>query len=178
MLQAELSSLAVTDELTGLYNRRGFLCLTERRLKRVRRSGHDLLLFFIDVDDLIRVNGSFSHSEGDFVLIRTAEVLVMTFRKSDVLARLDGDEFAVLAIESSGHSEATIMARLRESLETVNAQEPRYPLPLGVSVVRLTPRTTRSITELMLQVDRAMYQVKRNQRRSSNQDSARNRRMS
>jgi diguanylate cyclase (GGDEF)-like protein len=157
MTQAELSSLTLIDKLTGLYDRRGFLCLTERQLKLAHRSGRDILLFFIDVDDL-RINDSFSHSEGDSALIRTAEVLVMTFRESDVLARLNGDEFAALAIEASGHSEATIMARLRESLERVSAREPRYLLSLGVSVVRLTPRTTRSITELMLQVDRAMYQ--------------------
>jgi diguanylate cyclase (GGDEF)-like protein len=158
MRQAELSSLDLIDKLTGLYDRRGFLYLTERQLKLAHRSGRDILLFFIDVNDLMRINNSFSHSEGDFALIRTAEVLVMTFRESDVLARLNGDEFAALAIEASGHSEATIVARLRESLETVSAREPRYPLSLSVSVVRITPRTTRSIAELMLQVDRAMYQ--------------------
>jgi two-component system cell cycle response regulator len=170
MPQAELSSLALTDELTGLYNRRGFLCLTERQLKRGRRSGRDILLFFIDVDCLMRINDSFCPSEGDFALIRTAQILVMTFRKSDVLARLDADEFAALAIETSGHSEATIMARLRESLETVSAREPRYPLSLSVGVVRFAPRTTKSIAELMLQVDRAIYQAKRDQCRSRSPD--------
>jgi diguanylate cyclase (GGDEF)-like protein len=163
-LQAELSSLALTDELTGLYNRRGFLCLTERQLKLVRRAGHDILLFFIDVDGLKRINDSFGHFEGDCVLIRTAEVLQKTFRESDVLARLSGDEFAALAIEASGNSEAAIMARFREMLETMSAQEPRYPLSLSVGVVRFTPYTTSSIEELMLQADRAMYVVKRNQR--------------
>jgi predicted signal transduction protein with EAL and GGDEF domain len=104
------------------------------------------------------------------IATRTAKVLVNTFRDLDILARLGGGEFAALAIEASDHSEATIMARLRESLETVSAQEPRYPLSLSVGVVRFTPRTTRSITELMLQVDRAMYQAKRDQWRSSSPD--------
>jgi two-component system, cell cycle response regulator len=126
----------------------------------------------------MRINGSFSHSEGDFALIRTAEVLVMTFRKSDVLARLDGDDFAVLAIESSGHSEGTIMARLRESLETVSAQEPRYPLSLRVGVVRLTPRTTRSIAELMLEVDRPCTKPKETNEGSCSPDSLQNWKMS
>jgi diguanylate cyclase (GGDEF)-like protein len=169
-LQAELSSLALTDELTGLYNRRGFLCLTERQLKLVRRAGHDILLFFIDVDGLKRINDSFGHFEGDCALIRTAEVLLKTFRESDVLARLGGDEFAALAIEASGRSEAAIMARFRETLETQSAQEPRYPLSLSVGVVRFTPSTTSSIEELMLQADRAMYVAKRDQRRSSSPD--------
>ena len=166
-LQAELSSLALTDELTGLYNRRGFLCLTERQLKLVRTAGHDILLFFIDVDGLKRINDSFGHFEGDCVLIRTAEVLQKTFRESDVLARLGGDEFAALAIEASGNSEAAIMARFRETLETMSAQEPRYPLSLSVGVVRFTPSTTSSIEELMVQADRVMYVAKRDQRRPS-----------
>ena len=166
-LQAELSSLALTDELTGLNNRRGFLCLTERQLKLVRTAGHDILLFFIDVDGLKRINDSFGHFEGDCVLIRTAEVLQKTFRESDVLARLGGDEFAALAIEASGNSEAAIMARFRETLETMSAQEPRYPLSLSVGVVRFTPSTTSSIEELMLQADRVMYVAKRDKRRPS-----------
>lgn len=172
MLQTELSSLALTDELTGLYNRRGFLCLTERLLKLGHRSGGDLLLFFIDVDGLKRINDSFGHSEGDLALIRTAEVLTGTFRDSDVLARLGGDEFAALAIEASGHSEVTIMARLCESLATVNAQESLYPLSLSVGVVRVA-HATSSLAELMLQADQAMYQAKSDKRKSMGQSEAR-----
>jgi diguanylate cyclase (GGDEF)-like protein len=168
-LQAELSSLALTDELTGLFNRRGFLCLTERQLKLARRAGHDILLFFIDVDGLKRINDSLGHFEGDCALIRTAEVLLKTFRESDVLARLGGDEFAALVIEDSGHGEAAILARFRETLETLSAQELRYPLSLSVGVVRFTPSTTSSIEELMLQADRAMYVAKRDQRRPISQ---------
>ena len=165
-LQAELSSLALTDELTGLYNRRGFMYLTERQLKLAARSGRDMLLYFIDVDGLKKINDSFGHTEGDFALFRTAAVLEMTFRDSDILARLGGDEFAALAIEASGHGESTIMARFRETLETLGAQEPRYRLSLSIGVVRFTPSNTSSIEELMRQADQAMYAAKRNQRRS------------
>jgi diguanylate cyclase (GGDEF)-like protein len=173
-LQAELSSLALTDDLTGLYNRRGFLYLTERQLKLASRSGRDILLFFFDVDGLKKINDSFGHTEGDFALFRTAEVLGITFRGSDVLARLGGDEFAVLAIETSDRCETTIMARFRETLETLSAEEPRYRLSLSVGVVRITPSNTSSIEELMLQADQAMYRVKRKERplSSSNTSSA------
>ena len=168
--RAKLSSLALTDELTGLYNRLGFLYLTERQLKRVRRSARDILLFFIDVDGLKSINDSFGHSEGDSALIHTAEILINTFRDSDILARLGRDEFAALVMEASGHNEATITARLRESLETVNAQEPRYALSLNVGVARVIPRTASSIAELMLQADRAIYQAKTTERKSSSPD--------
>jgi diguanylate cyclase (GGDEF)-like protein len=160
MLRAELSNLALTDELTSLYNRRGFLSLAERQLKLGRRSGRGMLLFFIDVDGLKRINDSFGHSEGDLALTRTAEALGKTFRDSDVFARLGGDEFAALAIEASGHSEATIMARLRRNLEAVSINESRYLLSLSLGVVRFDPRTTISLAQLMLQADRAMYEAK------------------
>ncbi len=169
MLRAELSNLALTDELTGLYNRRGFVSLTERQLKLGRRSGREMLLFFIDVDGLKRINDSFGHSEGDLALTRTAEVLGKTFRDSDVLARLGGDEFAALAIEASDHSEATITARLRQNLETASTNESRYLLSLSLGVVRFDPRTTTSIAQFMLQADRTMYEAKRHHRRSAEQ---------
>jgi diguanylate cyclase (GGDEF)-like protein len=160
MLQTELSTQALTDELTGLYNRRGFLSLAERQLKLANREYCELLLFFIDVDDLKQINDSFDHSAGDLALIRTAEVLVRTFRDSDILARLGGDEFAVLAIETSGHDEAAIKARLRESLESVGANESQYRLSLSVGAVRFTPGSASSITELMHEADLAMYEAK------------------
>ncbi|HYL13501.1 MAG TPA: GGDEF domain-containing protein, partial [Terriglobales bacterium] len=73
MLQAELGNLALTDELTGLYNRRGFMALAERQLKVGRRSGRGMLLFVMDVDRLKQINDTFGHFEGDRALKRTAD---------------------------------------------------------------------------------------------------------
>ena len=116
MVQTELSNLALMDELTGLYNRRGFLALADRQLRLARRSGRCLLLFFIDLDGLKEINDVFGHTEGDAALMWTAEALEATFRDSDVIARIGGDEFAALAIEASGQSEASIRERLTEYL--------------------------------------------------------------
>jgi diguanylate cyclase (GGDEF)-like protein len=160
-LQMELSAQAFTDELTGLYNRRGFLNHAERQLKLASRVYCEFLLFFIDVDDLKRINDTFDHAAGDLALTRTAEALVNTFRDSDILARLGGDEFAALAIETSGHNEAAIMARLRENLKSVSTNESRYLLSLSVGTVRFDSETTSSIVELMHQADRTMYEAKR-----------------
>jgi diguanylate cyclase (GGDEF)-like protein len=167
VLQAKLGNLALTDELTGLYNRRGFVCLSEMQLKLARRSGRDMVLFFIDVDGLKQINDSFGHCEGDTALVRTAEVLRMTFRKSDVLARLGGDEFGALAIEAPGYSRAAILARLFKNLETVCARELRYPLSLSVGFAQLTFEKG-SIADLMLHADQAMYRAKRDQRKPRN----------
>jgi len=167
MLQAELGNLALTDELTGLYNRRGFMALAERQLKLGRRTGREMLLFVMDVDRLKQINDSFGHIEGDRALKRTADALRETFRDSDVVARLGGDEFAVLAIEASGHSEATIKTRLFECLKSISARHSRYEISLSLGVARFDPRNCASIGELMAKADEAMYEQKR--RRSTPQ---------
>src|SRR6267378_3182294 len=167
MLQAELGNLALTDELTGLYNRRGFMALAGRQWKLGRRSGRGMLLFMMDVDHLKQINDSFGHLEGDCALQRTADVLEETFRDSDVVARLGGDEFAVLAIEAAGHSEATIKARLLELLKSVSAKQSRYAISLSLGVARCDPDSPASIAELMMKADQAMYEQKRQRSKSS-----------
>jgi len=160
-LQAELGNLALTDELTGLYNRRGFMALAERQLKLARRSGRGMLLFMMDVDHLKQINDTLGHLEGDCALERTAEVLEETFRDSDVVARLGGDEFAVLAVEAGGHCEATIKARLFELLKSISVKQSRYSISLSMGVARFDPDSPASIADLMMKADQAMYEQKR-----------------
>jgi diguanylate cyclase (GGDEF)-like protein len=160
-LQAELGNLALTDELTGLYNRRGFMALAERQLKLARRSGRGMLLFMMDVNHLKQINDTFGHLEGDCALQRTAEVLEETFRDSDVVARLGGDEFAVLAVEAAGHCEVTIKARLFELLKSISAKQSRYSVSLSMGVARFDPDSPASIADLMMKADQAMYEQKR-----------------
>ena len=166
-LQAELGNLALTDELTGLYNRRGFMALAERQLKLGRRSGRGMLLFMMDMDHLKQINDSFGHLEGDRALKRTADVLEETFRDSDVVARLGGDEFAVLAIEAAGHCEATIRDRLFELLKSIPTEQLPYAISLSLGVARFDPDSRTSITELIVKADKAMYEQKRQRSKSS-----------
>jgi diguanylate cyclase (GGDEF)-like protein len=161
MLQAELGNLALTDELTGLCNRRGFMAIAERQLKIGHRTGRGILLFFMDIDGMKQINDSFGHGEGDLTLKRTAKALKMTFRDSDVIARLGGDEFAVLAIEASDNSEAAIRARLAEDLKAVSAGETRYGITLSLGAVRINICSNASIGEWMVRADQAMYEQKR-----------------
>jgi diguanylate cyclase (GGDEF)-like protein len=160
-LQAELGNLALTDELTGLCNRRGFMAIAERQLKIGHRTGRGILLFFLDIDGMKQINDSFGHGEGDLTLRRTAKALKMTFRDSDVIARLGGDEFAVLAIEASDNSEAAIRARLSEDLKSVSAGETRYAINLSLGAVRINICSSASIGEWMVRADQAMYEQKR-----------------
>jgi diguanylate cyclase (GGDEF)-like protein len=161
MLQAELGNLALTDDLTGLYNRRGFMAMAERQMRLGRRTGRGMILFMMDVDSLKQINDSFGHLEGDRALKHTAEVLEETFRDSDVIARLAGDEFAVLAIEAAGHSERTIQTRLFDGLKSISAEQFPYELSLSLGFARFDPRNCTSLEELMAKADQAMYEHKR-----------------
>ena len=161
MLQAELGNLALTDELTALYNRRGFMALAERQIRLGRRSGRGMLLFMMDVDGLKKINDDFGHGEGDLALKRVSAVLEQTFRDSDLVARLGGDEFTVLAIEAEGHCESTIQSRLLEGLKAINAKHSSYEISLSCGVARFDPRQRASIGDLMGRADGSMYEQKR-----------------
>lgn len=168
MVEKELRSLALTDDLTGLYNRRGFLAAAAHQLKLAHRNSAGVLLFFADVDNLKQINDSHGHGEGDRALIRIADSLEHTFRDSDIKARLGGDEFAVLAPEASSPSEETILNRLDESVRRSNKREFSYELSLSVGVARLDRTHSFSLGELMAQADQAMYERKRSRSRCLN----------
>jgi diguanylate cyclase (GGDEF)-like protein len=160
-LQQELKAESYTDELTGLYNRRGFLSLVEQQFKLASRAQRAFTLFFIDVDGLKQINDRFGHATGDLALICTAQALIATFRETDILGRLGGDEFAALAIDSSGDHESAIATRLSEKLKCLNSNEDRYLLSLSVGAVRYDSNTTISIKELMHLADLVMYRAKK-----------------
>lgn len=161
LMDREIRSLAVTDELTGLYNRRGFLTAATHQLKLAQRQGVDALLLFCDVDSLKQINDNFGHREGDLALIRSADALDETFRDSDVSARIGGDEFAVLALDAANPSRRAIMPRIEESLKKANEPESRYRLSFSIGAARFDPRSPTSLGELMVKADQEMYAHKR-----------------
>ncbi len=160
LLERELS-LALTDDLTDLHNRRGFMALAAHQLKLARRNGQGALLFFADVDNLKHVNDRFGHPEGDRALLRAAVALSETFRDSDVLARFGGDEFAVLALEADNRNHEAILRRIADSLAKMNAVERRYGVALSVGSARFNPLQAVPLEELIAQADEAMYVQKR-----------------
>jgi diguanylate cyclase (GGDEF)-like protein len=166
LLDRELRHLALTDDLTCLYNRRGFFAVATQQLKLARRNQQGLLLFFCDVDDLKKINDSLGHRDGDLAIVRAADALEKAFRGSDVLARLGGDEFAALALETSPQTKEVILRRLEKNLKrlSVSADESRFQLSLSVGVARFDPKRPVSLGELMAHADKAMYERKRSRR--------------
>src|SRR5882672_948555 len=156
----EFRSLALIDDLTLLYNRRAFYALSTQQLRVMRRKGQGLLLFFADVDHLKNINDTYGHREGDLALVRAADALERTFRDSDILARIGGDEFAVLALEASCQDQDAILRRLEAHLQKLSAEEPRYKLSLSVGAARFDPKDSVSLGDLLAKADRAMYEQK------------------
>jgi two-component system cell cycle response regulator len=160
LIDREIRCLALTDELTGLYNRRGFLAAATHQLKLAHRHGEDVLLLFCDMDNLKHINDSFGHHVGDLALVRGADALEETLRDSDILARLGGDEFAVLASDTALPNGEAIVTRIGKSLERANAEESRFKLTFSVGVARFDPHTPASLGELMARADQDMYMHK------------------
>lgn len=167
-LQA-LEGLSLSDPLTGLSNRRGFLTLAEQQLRQARRTGRGLTLLFVDVDGLKRVNDTLGHGAGDELLRAAAAVLRQTFRGSDVVARLGGDEYAVLVIDDPGGGGAAAAGRLLRNVESYNAgQGAGGPaLSLSVGAAEVNPAAGLGVEEWLAEADRRMYQQKRGKRQGS-----------
>ncbi|MGD2175110.1 MAG: diguanylate cyclase [Candidatus Brocadiaceae bacterium] len=157
-MREELRAMSLRDQLTGLYNRRGFTTLAEQQLKLADRTGMGLLLFFADLDGFKAVNDEYGHPEGDEALKDVAHIFCTTFRESDIVARVGGDEFCVLAvgarrngIEAAGH-------RLQEALNARLARSDRpYDLSLTLGAAYREPDEGETLEDLMARADQAMY---------------------
>lgn len=162
--ETALREMALTDDLTGLYNRRGFFTLAEHHLKVARRAKRTPVIVYADMDGLKRINDTYGHQEGSQAIANLASVLRQTFRDSDIIARLGGDEFAILAADASGADASdgldTIRERLCENLQRYNEQAAHaYTLSASLGLTRADTRL--SVEELIAQADEAMYQEKR-----------------
>lgn len=159
---ANLEQKLLSDDLTGLYNRRGFMHLAAQQLKIARRMGTLLLLIFIDLDDLKKVNDQYGHTEGDQVLAAFAEVLKMTFRESDIIGRVGGDEFAVMAINVLENSDRVIAERLQSNLAAFNQKRNAgYDISPSLGMVYYNPQEHIPLDNLLADADKRMYANKR-----------------
>ncbi|MBI3270187.1 MAG: diguanylate cyclase [Planctomycetes bacterium] len=153
------------DEMTGVFNRRGFFAVAEQYIKLARRTRSGLLLLFGDLDGFKGINDKHGHAEGDRALQETAKLLRQTFRGSDIIARLGGDEFVVLATETRGVSPETLLRRLEANLEASNTAGKRpYKLAMSVGFAACEVEGLTSIEDLLTRADQAMYEAKRRRR--------------
>jgi diguanylate cyclase (GGDEF)-like protein len=159
--ESDLRGMSLSDELTGLHNRRGFFLLGGQALRDARRARRPVSVLFFDADGLKKVNDSLGHDVGSKLLLDIAALLRATFRGSDVVGRVGGDEFAV--ITHGRHAElAPAMRRLDDATEAANcAGDQPYRISLSVGQVTTDPQNEESLAELLDRADAAMYQKKR-----------------
>ena len=160
--EEELRNLSLTDELTGLYNRRGFMTLAAQQIKIANRLKRELLLISTDLDDLKVINDTMGHKVGDQALIDAASILLETFRDSDIIARIGGDEFVVLQIRIPDDSLSVSTDRLHEILAKHNSQsEKPYRLSLSLGSVVYNPADGKTLDQLLEEADAKMYEQKK-----------------
>jgi diguanylate cyclase (GGDEF)-like protein/PAS domain S-box-containing protein len=168
-LEETLRNSSLKDDLTGLFNRRGLLKQAAPYFDFARRQKEKLLLLFIDLDGMKKINDEFGHNEGDNALIQTAEILNRSFRSTDIIARLGGDEFTVLVTDLNASKEEAI-TRLNDNLKAYNASETRgHKLAFSIGVATLEPERMACFEELLEQADQAMYEQKRMKRRRASE---------
>jgi len=159
-LKTRLEELSLIDELTRLQNRRGFFALAEQLIKQTNRSGK-LFIYFLDLNGMKLINDKYGHSEGDQALIDTAGILTHTFRDSDIIGRLGGDEFTVAINLDEGHEVKDLSDRLEANIARYNQQRNHpYQLSLSYGVVSYNPESPCSLENMLVEADELMYQDK------------------
>ncbi|MFC1585363.1 sensor domain-containing diguanylate cyclase [Fibrobacterota bacterium] len=158
----KVKNLSLTDVLTKLNNRRGFIALAQQQLKLAQRKKESMVLLFADMDNMKKINDTYGHKEGDRALRDVAEIFKATFRGSDIVARIGGDEFVVLAIDSAKSHAGILEKHLKEKLQQHNKKKRRkYKLSLSVGIAHCDPKTPCTINELLARADEEMYRKKR-----------------
>jgi len=162
--EEEVRRLSLTDELTGLYNRRGFMLLGEREFRRARRDNQSAVMLFADLDGLKTVNDRDGHEAGDRLITAAAAALNASFRATDIIARLGGDEFAVL-VTGRREEAGPLRDRLDEAMSAINRDQ-AMNLAMSIGIVESAPAEKCAFEVLLGKADQAMYREKTSRRGS------------
>ena len=162
MLQDELQLHALTDELTGLYNRRGFKLMAEQELRHSQRLQTEVIMLSIDIDSFKIINDTFGHGEGDWVLRLVSASLKARFRSTDIIARWGGDECLVLALDAPIGTVDILTDRFKQSLLDISRTNALpFTIEVTIGIASRESKTAMSLEQLVQQADRAMYANKR-----------------
>ena len=162
-LEEKLHAASITDELTGLVNRRGFLILAQKHLELAERNKKKFAILFLDLNGMKKINDEFGHREGDRALIDVSNVLKMTFRKADIIARIGGDEFTVLIADTPDRTiEESVVQHIHDNLNARNIETKRgYKLSVSMGMVYFDPERPCPVEELLDGADELMYEHKK-----------------
>ncbi len=160
-LQTALERSMLTDPVTGLLNRRGFFTHADHMMKLADRTKGLWLLFF-DVQNMRGFNERFGQKEGDRLLVDVAAALRETYRESDLIARLNGDEFTVLLMDATRDAAEIVSSRLQTNLAALNSSRPHDGrVELAVGTARREPRSAVTLDQLLARADDALYATRK-----------------
>jgi len=164
MIEQEIKSiqLATLDALTLISNRYGFLILVEHSFKMCRRNKVPMSFLLFDLNKFKAINDEYGHHEGDFVLTKFAQLMIGTFRNSDVVGRLGGDEFVAMITSFNEENADTILARFDVAVEEANTTMNKpYKIEYSVGLVHFQHNTKKTPEEMIQAADAAMYRNKK-----------------
>jgi diguanylate cyclase (GGDEF)-like protein/PAS domain S-box-containing protein len=159
LLNQRLEHMAMTDELTGLYNRRYYHSRIQEEFKRGKRHKGMLSLLALDIDHFKQINDTYGHESGDLALKHVADILKDTLRTTDIVARVGGEEFAILTINTDLDSAKFLAERVRKIVEKQSHIFPDRNLTISIGVATLEP-SIRDVEELLKNADLALYAAK------------------
>jgi diguanylate cyclase (GGDEF)-like protein len=149
-----------------LHNRRGFFLLAQQQIKLAARMMRPVLIVVADLDGMKEINDTLGHEAGDRTLIETAGIMKKTFRDSDIIGRIGGDEFAVCIIEDDSSTAETITKRLEENIRIFNSTRTTpYELSISAGIARFEAVSQASFDEMLAQADKLMYEKKRSRQK-------------
>jgi two-component system cell cycle response regulator len=161
-LMLELRNLSLLDDLTGLYNRRGFFTLAEQQIRSAEREKIGLFFIVADLDGLKEINDTYGHEEGDLAIKDAANILKKTFREADVIGRIGGDEFAIVASEKNPASVKNITGRIENKIDSLGQEtKGHYRLSISMGLAHCGPQTSCSIDKMLAEADSLMYREKK-----------------
>ncbi len=155
-IEDKLDRMSMVDELTGLYNRRGFSTLVENQLKLARRAGQRIMLLYADIDGLDAVNQKFGYQEGDMMLREASKFLIQCFRSSDIIARVGGDEFIIFLVHAGDDPVTGLNENFKRQLALYNgARTSKYKLEIKSALSYYDPEYSDSVENMIVQAKEA-----------------------
>ena len=166
--EMKLRELSLSDELTGLFNRRGFTILADQQIKLSQRLQQGFSLFFADMDGMKWINDNLGHTVGDQALLETAKIIKKSFRASDIVARIGGDEFVCLSVDASPAEIAANLDRLEQNIAKRHLCASRaYSLSLSIGAATFDPANPIDLETLLAEADKQMYIAKKSKIRNT-----------
>lgn len=162
-----LNRLSITDALTGINNRRGFMDSVRAQVNAKYNEGRHAMFVFADMDNLKQVNDLFGHKNGDFAIKSISEILVKSFHEDDIIGRIGGDEFVAFAFLDDVQKPTQIRNKIAELSKGLNETcDKPYYIDISLGISTFTCSTTLNIEEVLHHADEALYENKKNKRKS------------